>query len=192
MLNILHTRLQHYVNQKLPDVQAGFRKGRWTRDRVVNIRWIIERAREFQKNIYLCFMDYTKDLDCVDHDKLWKALRWEYQTILPVPWQACMWIKKQQLEPSTEQLFGSRTRKVDNRAVCCHPVCLTYMLSTSWEMPGWMSYRLESRQREKHQQPQICGWYHFNGRKQRGIKKCLDEGEGGKWKSWLKTKYFKK
>ena len=74
-----------------------------------------------------------------------KALRWEYQTILPVPWQTYMWIKKQQLEPSTEQLIGLRWRNVGNRAVCCHPVCLTYMLSTSWEMPGWMSYKLESR-----------------------------------------------
>ena len=84
-LKILHARLQHYENQKLQDAQAGFRKGRRTRDQVVNICWIIEKAREFQKNNYLWFMDYTKDFDCVDHDKLWRALRWEYQTILPVP-----------------------------------------------------------------------------------------------------------
>ena len=75
MLKILHARLQHYVNQELPDVQAGFRKGRETRDQIANICWIIEKAREFQKNIYLCFIDYTKAFDCVDHDKLWKALR---------------------------------------------------------------------------------------------------------------------
>ena len=68
MLKILHARLQHYVNQKLPDVQAGFRKGRGTRDQVANICWIIEKAREFQKNIYLWFMDYTKYFDCVDHE----------------------------------------------------------------------------------------------------------------------------
>ena len=74
-----------------------------------------------------------------------KALRWEYQTILPVPWQTYMWIKKQQLEPSTEQLIGLRWRNVGNRAVCCHPVCLTYMLSTSWEMLGWISYETKSR-----------------------------------------------
>ena len=75
MLKILHARLQHYVNQELPDVQAGFRKGRRTRDQIANILWIIEKVREFQKNIYLCFIDYTKAFDCVDHDKLWKALR---------------------------------------------------------------------------------------------------------------------
>ena len=70
MLKILHARLQHYVNQEPPDVQAGFRKGRGTRDQVANIRWVIEKTREFQKNIYLCFVDYTKAFDCVDYDKL--------------------------------------------------------------------------------------------------------------------------
>ena len=75
MLKILHARLQHYVNQELPDVQAGFRKGRGTRDQISNIGWIIEKAREFQKNIYLCFINYAKAFDCVDHNKLWKALQ---------------------------------------------------------------------------------------------------------------------
>ena len=75
MLKILHARLQHYANQELPDVQAGFRKGRGTRDQIANIHWIIEKARKFQKNIYLCFIDYATTFDCVDHDKLWKALR---------------------------------------------------------------------------------------------------------------------
>ena len=75
MLKILHARLQHYVNEELPDVQAGFRKGRGTRDQIANIPQIIEKAREFQKNIYLCFIDYAKTFDCVDHDKLCKSLR---------------------------------------------------------------------------------------------------------------------
>ena len=75
MLKILHPRLQHYVNQELPDVQAGFRKGRGTRDQIVNIHWIIEKAKEFQKNIYLCFINYAKASDCVDHNKLQKALK---------------------------------------------------------------------------------------------------------------------
>ena len=70
MLKILQTRLQQYVNHELPDVQAGFRKGRGTRDQIANIHWIIENAREFQKNISLCFMDYVKASDCVDHNKL--------------------------------------------------------------------------------------------------------------------------
>ena len=75
MLNILHARLQHYANLEIPDVQVGFRKGRGTRYQIANIFWIIENARAFQKSIYLCFIDYTKAFDCVDHDKLWKALR---------------------------------------------------------------------------------------------------------------------
>ena len=75
MLKILQARLQQYVNCELPDVQAGFRKGRGTRDQIVNIHWIIEKARDFQKNIYLCFIDYAKAFDCVDHHKLWKILQ---------------------------------------------------------------------------------------------------------------------
>ena len=75
MLKILQARLQQYVNRELPDVLAGFRKGRGTRDQIANICWIIEKAREFQKNIYLCFIDYAKDFDCVDHKKLWKILK---------------------------------------------------------------------------------------------------------------------
>ena len=72
MLKILQDRLQQYVNCKLPDVQAGFRKGRGTRDQIANIRWLMLKAREFQKNIYFCFIDYAKAFDCVDHNKLWK------------------------------------------------------------------------------------------------------------------------
>ena len=75
MLKILQARLQQYMNHELPDVQAGFRKGRETRDQIANIRWIIDKAREFQKNIYFCFLDYAKAFDCVDHKKLWKILR---------------------------------------------------------------------------------------------------------------------
>ena len=74
-LNILQTRLQQYVTQELPDVQAGFRKGRGTRDQIANIHWIIKKARELQKNIYFCFTDYAKPFDCVDHNKLWKILQ---------------------------------------------------------------------------------------------------------------------
>ena len=75
MLKILQARLQQYVNHELPDVQAGFRKDRGTRDQISNIRWIIEKAREFQENIYFCFNDYTKAFDCVDHHKLWEILK---------------------------------------------------------------------------------------------------------------------
>ena len=75
MLKILQARLQQYVNHELPDVQAGFRKGRGTRDQIATICWIMEKAREFQKSIYFCFIDYAKAFDCVDHSKLWKILQ---------------------------------------------------------------------------------------------------------------------
>ena len=75
MLKILQARLQQYVNRELPDIQAGFRKGRGTRDQIASIRWIIDKAREFQKNFYFCFTDYTKAFDCMDHNKLWKILK---------------------------------------------------------------------------------------------------------------------
>ena len=75
MLKILQARLQQYVNRELPDVQAGFREGRGTRDQMANIRWIMEKTREYQKNIYFCFIDYAKAFDCMDHKKLWKILK---------------------------------------------------------------------------------------------------------------------
>ena len=81
MLKILQAKLQQYMNCGLPDVQAGFRKGRGTRDQITNICWIIKKAREFQKNIYFWFIDYAKAFDCMNHNKLWKILRrWEHQT----------------------------------------------------------------------------------------------------------------
>ena len=75
MLKILQVRVQQYMNREIPDVQAGFRKGTGTRDQIANIRWIIEKAKEFQKDIYFCFIDYAKAFDCVDHNKLWKILK---------------------------------------------------------------------------------------------------------------------
>ena len=112
MLKILHARLQHYANQELPGVQAGFRKGRGTRDQIANICWIIEKAREFQKNIYLVSSITIKPLTVWIMTNCENLLeRWEYQTILPVSWETCMQVKKQQLEPHMEQLIGSRLRK---------------------------------------------------------------------------------
>ena len=91
MLKILQARLQQYKNWEIPNVQAGFIKGRGIRDQIANICWIIEKARELQKNIYFCFIDYTKAFDWVDHNKCTKFLkRWEYQIILPVSWETCM------------------------------------------------------------------------------------------------------
>jgi len=94
---------------EIPDVRAGFRKGRGARDQIASIHWIIEKAREFQKNIYSCFIDYVKAFDCVDHKKLWKILKeMEYQTTLPASWEICMHVKKQQLELDMEKQTGSK------------------------------------------------------------------------------------
>ena len=104
MLKILQARLQQYMNCELPDVQAGFRKGRGTRDQIANICWIIEKAREFQKNIYFFFIDYTKAFYCVDHNKLWKILK---QMGIP-DHLTYMQVKKQQVELDMEQQTGSK------------------------------------------------------------------------------------
>ena len=109
MLKILQARLKQYMNHKLPDVQAGFRKDRGTRDQIANICWIIEKAREFQKNIYFRFIDYTKAFTVwitINCRKFWK--RWEYQTTWPASWEICMQVRKQQLELDMEQQTGSK------------------------------------------------------------------------------------
>ena len=109
MLKILQARLQQFVNYELPVVQAGFRKGRGTRDQIANIRWIMQNTREFQKNIYFCFIDYVKAFDCVDHNKLWKILKeMEYLTTWPASWEICMQVRKQELELAMEQQAGSK------------------------------------------------------------------------------------
>ena len=109
MLKILPVRLQQYVNSELPDVQAGFRKGSGTRDQISNIHWIIEKARDYQKNIYFCFIDYAKAFDCVDHNKLWKILKeMGIQDPLPDSWKTYMQVRKQQLELDMEQQTGSK------------------------------------------------------------------------------------
>ena len=125
------------MNQELLDVQTVFRKGRGTRDQLANICWIIEKAREFQKNIYFCFIDCAKAFDCVGHNKLWKFLkRWEYQISLPASCEICMQVKEQQLELDMEQQTGFKLGKEYVKAVYCHPAYLTYMQSTSYKMLG--------------------------------------------------------
>ena len=108
MLKILQARLQQYVNCELPDVQAGFRKGRRTRDQITNIRRIMEKAREFQKNIYFCFVDYTKAFDYVDHNKVWKILQEmgipDHLICLP----RNLYAGQEQLELDMEQQTGSK------------------------------------------------------------------------------------
>ena len=151
MLKILQANLQQYVNRELPGVQAGFIKGRGTRDQITNIRWIIQKAREFQKNIYFCFINYAKAFDCVDHKKLEKSSRWEYQITWPASWDICIQVRKQHLELDMEQQTGSTLGKEYINAAYCHPAYLTYMQSTSWETLGWMMHKLESRLSGKYQ-----------------------------------------
>ena len=142
MLKILQARLQQYLNRELPGVQAGFRTSRETRDQIANIHWIMEKAREFQKNIYFCFIYYAKDFDCGSQQtgKFWQ--RWEYQTTWPASCEICMQVKKQlDMEQRTVSILGKEYVK----AVCCHPAYLTYTQSTSCEMQGRMKHKLESR-----------------------------------------------
>ena len=125
------------MNWKLPDVQAGFRKGRENTNQSANIHWIKEKAREFPKKIYFCFIDCAKAFDCVNHNNCGKFLeRWDYQITLLVSWETWMQDKKQQLEPDTEQWTGSKLGKEYVKAVYCHPAYLTSMQSTPCEMLG--------------------------------------------------------
>ena len=141
MLKILQARLQQYVNHELPYVQAGFRKGRGTRDQIANICWIIEKAREFQKNIYFCFIDYAKAFDCVDHNKLWKILKEiGISDHLTCSWENCMQVKKQQLELDMEQQTGCKLGKEYIKVVYCHPAYLSCMQSSSWKVLEWMKH----------------------------------------------------
>ena len=106
MLKILQVRLQQYMNWELPDAQAGFRKGRGTRDQIVNICWIIEETREFQKNIYFCFIDYTKAFECGPQQTVENSSR--DRNTRPASWEMCMQVKKKQLELDMEQQTGSK------------------------------------------------------------------------------------
>ena len=143
MLKILQARLQQYMNHELPDVQAGFRKGRRTRDQIANICCIMEKAREFQKNIYFCFIDDTKAFDCVDHNKLWKILKemgipdhltcllrnlYTGQRASPSKMVGRVNLH---LESNVEQQTGSKLGKEYAKAIYCHAAYLTSMQSTS-------------------------------------------------------------
>ena len=144
MLKILQARLWQYVNHELWDAQAGFRKGRGTRDQIANIHWIIEKAREFQRNIYFCFIDYAKAFDCVDHNKLWKILQ---EMRIPDNLTCLLRNLYADQEATVRTGHGTKDRsKLEKeyvKAVYCHPAYLTYMQTTSCKMPGWMKHKLE-------------------------------------------------
>ena len=141
MLKILQARLQQYMNHELPDVQVGFRKGRGTGDQIVNIHWIIEKAGEFQKNIYFCFIDYAKAFDCMDHNKLWKI----HQEMGIPDHLTCL---LRNLYAGQEATVTTRHGSIDwfqigkgvHQGIYCHLANLTYMQSTSCEMLDWMKH----------------------------------------------------
>jgi len=144
MLKILQARLQQYVNRELPDVQAGFRKCRGTRNEVANIHWIMKKARVPEKTSTSALLNMSKPLTAwitTNSGKFFK--RWEYQTTWHASWEISIQIKKQQLELDMEQQTGSKSGKKHVKAVYCHPACLTYMQSPSCEMLGWMKHKLE-------------------------------------------------
>ena len=146
MLKILQARLQQYMNHETPDGHSGFRKGKGTRDQLVNIRWIIETAREFQKVIYFCFSDCAKAFDCVDHNKLWKILQEmgisDHLTCLLRNLYA-----GQEARVTTRHgtIYCFLIEKEYVKAVNCRPAYLIYMQNTSCEMLHWMKHKLESR-----------------------------------------------
>ena len=146
MLKILQARLQQYMNRELPDVQAAFRKGRGTRDQIANIRWIIKKARELQKNIYFCFIDYAKAFDCVDHNKLWKILK-----EMGIPDHLTCLLRNLYTGPeaTVRTIHGTtdwfQIGKEVHQGCILSPCLFNLYASTSCETAGWMKHRLESR-----------------------------------------------
>ena len=145
MLKILQARLQQYVNRELPDVQAGFRKGRGTRDQIANIHWVIEKAREFQKNIYFCFTDHAKASDCVNHNKLWKILQ---ETGIPDHLTCHLRNLYAGQEATVRPGQGITDWFQIGKGVCqsciLSPCLFNLYQSISCEMPGW-KHKLKSR-----------------------------------------------
>ena len=144
-----------YVNHEVPDVQAGFREGRATRAQIVNICWIIEKTREFQNKVYFCFIDYAKNFDCVDHNKLWKILQ-----EMGIPGQfTCLLRNLYAGQEATElymesRLFANWEKSISRLYIVtlyCNPAYLTNMQSTSCEMPGWMKQSWNQDCQEKYQ-----------------------------------------
>ena len=175
MLKILQARLQQYVNCEIPDVQAGFRKGRRTRDQIANIRWIIEKARVFQKNIYFCFIDCAKAFDCVDHKKLENLNEMGISDHL-----TCLLRNLYAGQEATVRTGHGTThcfqigKGVCQGCILSPPACLTSMQSTSWETQGWKKHKLESRLPGEISITSDMQMTHPYGRKWRGAKKPLD------------------
>ena len=184
MLKILQVRLQQYMNDKLPDVQAGFRKGRGTRDQIANIHWIIEKAREVQKNIYFCFIDYAKffvwiTINC---GEFWK--RWEYQTTWPPSWEICAQVRKQQLE------FGHGTTDWFQIGKGVHQGCILSLCLLNF----YAEYIMRNAGLDEAQAGIKTAGRNINNLRyaddttlMADSEQELDESERGEWKSWLKV-----
>ena len=150
----------------------------------------MEKAREFQKNFYFCFIDYAKAFDCKDHNKLWKILRWEPQTILSVTWETCMQDKKHQLEPNMKQQIGSKLGEEYDKAVYGHPAYLTSMQSTSCKMLGRMKQAGIKIAKRNISNLKYADDTTLMAENEEELKKPLDESEKGEWKSGLKTQQW--
>ena len=171
MLKILQGRLQHNVNHELPDVQAGFRKGREPEINLPKSARSLKKQESSRKMSISAFLTMPKPLTLwitKSCGKFWK--RWEYQTTWPASWETCMQVRKQQLEPDMEQQTGSKLGKEYVKAIYFHPAYLTYMHSTSCNIPGWMKHKLESRFHGEIPIISEYRWHHPYSRK--WMKRC--------------------
>ena len=192
MLKILHARLQQYMNRELPVVQVRFRKGRGTRDQIANICWIIQKARELQKDIYFCFIDHAKVFDCVDHNKLWKILK-----EMGIPDHLTCLLRN--LYAGQQTTIGTGHGTTDcfqiGKGICqgciLSPCLFNLYAEYIMKMLGWRKHKLKTRLLGGITITSVCRWHHPYGRKQIRTKEPLDESEKGEWKSWLKTPHSK-
>ena len=192
MLKILWARLHQYVNRELPDVQAGFRKGRGTRNQVANICWIMGKAREFQKIIYFCFIDYVKAFACVDHNKLWKILK-----EMGIPDHLTCFLRNLYAgqEATVRTVHGTMDwlkigKRVQPRCIlspCLFNLYARYILPNARLNESQAGIKIARRNTNNLRYADNT----TNCRKQRGTKESLDEGERREWKSWLKTQLSK-
>ena len=182
-------RLQQYVNRELWDVQAGFRKGRGTRHQIVNICWIIEKARRFQKNIYFCFIDYAKDFDCVDPNKLWKILK-----EMGIQDLTCHLRNLYASQEATVRTghgtdwlqIGKGVRQGCILSPCLFNLYAEYIMRNAGLEEAHAGIKIAGRNMNNLK---IRRWHHPYGRKWRRIKEPLDESQSGEWKSCLKAQH---
>ena len=191
ILKILQPRLQQYMQHEVPDVEAGFRKGRGNRDQIAHILWISEKRQEFQKNIYFCFIDYTKAFDCVDHSKPWNILQ-----EMGIPDRLTSLLRNLSAGQEARVRTGHGTtnwfqiRKGVHQGCILSPCLFNLYAEYIMWMPRWMKHKLESRLPEEisitsdmRMTPPL--WQKVK----RNSKASLDESERGEWKSWLKAQH---